>query len=183
MKWIVVCVVVWIAVFLAVAAVAQPLDMIHPLGWQGEQSSGQGLRQNPLGGSRWMWHNGEDWRALMGTPVFAVARGIVIEVYEPDPGHPFYGGMVRLQHDDGSTTLYAHLSRVDVWLDWVCWQGREIGAVGNTGQSTGPHLHFERTVPVEFLPPPPPVDTVQRAIDRMMLYYQSRAQEERNVVP
>jgi murein DD-endopeptidase MepM/ murein hydrolase activator NlpD len=54
-----------------------------------------------------------------------------------------YGNMIILSHDDGVQTVYAHLSRIDIRTGQSVSQGQTIGAVGNTGKSTGPHLHFE----------------------------------------
>lgn len=162
---------------------ALAIDWVHPLGWEGERTSGQGLRQNPMGGSLHRFHDGVDWAAPVGTPVVAAAAGRVIEYYLPEPGDQVYGGMVRLEHEDGSTSLYGHLSRVDVRLGWYCWQGRQLGAVGSTGLSTGPHLHFETTTPIVFAPAPEPRDELTERLQAMVRAWRAAPLEERNVVP
>ena len=83
-------------------------------------------------------HNGLDIAAAEGTPVRAVADGKVI-----DSGDFFFSGnMIYVDHGQGIITLYAHLSRLDVKPGDSVKQGDVIGAVGQTGRVTGPHLHF-----------------------------------------
>ena len=85
-------------------------------------------------------HKGVDMAAPSGTTVFAACEGQVLRTgYDADG----YGRFIEVQHPNGMTTLYAHLSRVDVARgDRVAAEER-IGLVGSTGHSTGPHLHFE----------------------------------------
>lgn len=85
-------------------------------------------------------HNGIDFRAPMGTAVFAAERGEVIAV--GDNGRLQYGMYVLIRHDNNLTTLYAHLSRQTVQKGAIVNKGDLIGYSGNTGYSTGPHLHF-----------------------------------------
>ena len=84
-------------------------------------------------------HDGIDFIADMGTPVLAAAAG---EVLTAD-FDPKYGYHVIIQHEGGYTTLYAHLAELRVAAGDTAEAGTEIGTVGNTGQSTGPHLHLE----------------------------------------
>lgn len=85
-------------------------------------------------------HPAIDIGASTGTPVAAADEGTVISAGWSPVG---YGNMIMIRHSDGFATLYAHLSRIDVsYGDYVA-RGQRIGAVGNTGRSTGPHLHFE----------------------------------------
>ena len=84
-------------------------------------------------------HDGIDFIADMGTPVLAAAAGEVVTA-EFDPK---YGYHVILQHDSSYTTLYAHLSELRVAAGDIAEAGTEIGTVGSTGLSTGPHLHLE----------------------------------------
>ena len=100
------------------------------------------------------YHSGIDLGAAGGTPVAAVASGQVVLA---SAGYG-YGNYVVIRHDDGSETLYAHLSQI--WVvqgQWVI-QGESIGTVGATGWATGPHLHFEVRVgsaavdPLYYLP-------------------------------
>lgn len=83
-------------------------------------------------------HNGLDIAATEGTPVKATAKGTVIEAGD----FFFSGNMIFLDHGQGIISLYAHLSRINVKAGDVINRGDIIGAVGQTGRVTGPHLHF-----------------------------------------
>ena len=74
-----------------------------------------------------------------GTDVVATGDGLVIEA-EPDAG---YGRSILIDHGDGITTRYAHLSRIFVVVGEQVKQGEIIGAIGTSGRTTGPHLHYE----------------------------------------
>lgn len=87
-------------------------------------------------------HNGIDLGATLGTPVLAAAAGIV-SVARDSGYNGGYGEMIMVKHDNGTMTVYAHLSAVYVYEGQIVGQGDTIGALGNTGKSTGPHLHFE----------------------------------------
>ncbi len=87
-------------------------------------------------------YNGVDLAASSGTPILAAAAGDVI-VAKSSGYNGGYGKYVVLQHDDGSQTLYAHASSVAVSVGTRVSQGQTIAYVGNTGKSTGNHLHFE----------------------------------------
>lgn len=90
-------------------------------------------------------HNGVDFGAPRGTPVYASADGTV-KVSNYRDGNPWFGGYgnyIMVEHPNGTQTLYAHLSGVDVSVGDEVHQGQTIGKTGNTGRSTGPHLHFE----------------------------------------
>ncbi len=86
-------------------------------------------------------HRGIDIGAHMGTPIYAAASGIVLAAKEGWDGG--YGNMVIIQHPNGTKTLYGHMSRLGSNTGESVQQGEVIGYVGSTGQSTGPHLHFE----------------------------------------
>ena len=101
-------------------------------------SSNFGWRIDPFSGTR-AFHEGMDFMAKSGTPAHAAAGGVVIS----SEFHPQYGNMVEIDHGNGLITRYAHLSKRDVKVGDVVLSKGRIGAVGNTGQSTGPHLHFE----------------------------------------
>jgi murein DD-endopeptidase MepM/ murein hydrolase activator NlpD len=105
---------------------------------EGRRASGLGFRPDPFTGER-SFHSGLDLAAPPGTPVVAMWAGRVVHA-GPRGG---YGLLVELDHGDGITTRYAHLSRVDVTVGAVVRRGEPIGAVGSTGRSTGPHLHLE----------------------------------------
>lgn len=97
---------------------------------------------NPIGVSQkyHKFHPGVDIRAPKGTSVVAVASGVVIEVKYLKTG---YGHHVRIAHAGTVSSLYAHLDKVGVTAGQKVEKGQEIGTVGMTGWSTGPHLHFE----------------------------------------
>jgi murein DD-endopeptidase MepM/ murein hydrolase activator NlpD len=101
-------------------------------------TSGYGPRRNPVTGNAGM-HGGLDLAAPEGTDVFAAAAGVVTETGED----PVYGKYVIIKHGELWASLYGHLSRVETALRREVLSGSLIGRVGSTGQSTGPHLHFE----------------------------------------
>ena len=108
-------------------------------------------------GRRWgRMHKGIDIAAPTGTPIFASAPGVVVYARWNSGG---YGNLVQIRHSDGSLTRYAHNSRIFVQEGQVVEQGQHIAAMGTTGRSTGPHLHFEihpegrgAVNPMAFLP-------------------------------
>lgn len=125
--------------------------------------------RTPRGGATMVWpargdlsqgfgedgHSGIDIMGDAGDPVAAAAAGTVIVALESEDG---YGWRIEIDHGSGLTTLYAHLSAIGVRVGERVAQGQRIGAVGSTGISTGPHLHFEvrqNSLPVDplrFLP-------------------------------
>jgi murein DD-endopeptidase MepM/ murein hydrolase activator NlpD len=111
-------------------------------------SSGFAMRFHPLL-QRWRKHLGVDYAAPTGTPVRTVGDGVV--TFAGVQGG--YGKVVEVKHRDDRTTLYAHLSRIDVRKGQSVEQGMRIGAVGSTGWSTGPHLHFEFRVNGQHVDP------------------------------
>jgi murein DD-endopeptidase MepM/ murein hydrolase activator NlpD len=102
------------------------------------RTSGFGMRFHPILQTQ-RAHTGVDYAAPTGTPVMSVADGVVIE----SSYQGAYGNMVVVQHNARQNTVYAHLSRMQVKRGQTIKQGDIIGAVGSTGLSTGPHLHFE----------------------------------------
>ena len=104
-------------------------------------TSGFAMRMHPLLQTP-RKHNGVDYSAPTGTPVRSVAEGRV----EFAGWQNGYGNVVELRHGGDKSTLYAHLSRIDVRKGQRVEQGQHIGAVGATGWATGPHLHFEYRV-------------------------------------
>lgn len=87
-------------------------------------------------------HNGIDIGGTVGMPILAAADGTIV-IARPSGYNGGYGEMVMIKHTNGTQTLYAHLSGVYVSEGQNVNQGDTIGALGNTGHSTGPHLHFE----------------------------------------
>jgi len=101
-------------------------------------ASGFGRRIDPFTG-QWAMHEGIDFLADVGTPVIAAAGGIV----QFSGFHPQYGYMIDLDHGNDLVTRYAHLSKLFVKEGDVVQRAKRIALSGNTGRSTGPHLHFE----------------------------------------
>jgi murein DD-endopeptidase MepM/ murein hydrolase activator NlpD len=101
-------------------------------------SSGYGMRFHPVLGRNKV-HLGVDYAAPTGTPVRTIADGVVSFA----GWQRGYGNVIEIDHSGKKSTLYAHLSRIDVKEGARVAQGDFIGAVGSTGMSTGPHLHFE----------------------------------------
>ena len=107
-------------------------------------------------GPRWgRIHRGLDLAAPIGTPVLAAAKGVVLYSDNKQRG---YGNLVIIQHESGLITVYAHNRRNLVDEGMHVRQGAKIAELGNTGRSSGPHLHFEVRVngkavdPIKFLP-------------------------------
>lgn len=92
-------------------------------------------------GPRWGGvHHGLDFAAPIGTPLRSLSTGVVTDV---KTGHGVYGTYIDVKFTDGSLARYAHLSRADVALGAKVGAGQTIGLSGNSGRSTGPHLHLE----------------------------------------
>jgi murein DD-endopeptidase MepM/ murein hydrolase activator NlpD len=118
----------------------QHIPSIQPLRTEAMKAmaSGYGYRSDPIYGTS-RFHEGLDFAANIGTPVFATARGRVVKAgWESG-----YGNMVEIDHGYDYVTRYAHLSKFNVKTGDSVGRGDEIGSVGNTGKSTGPHLHYE----------------------------------------
>jgi murein DD-endopeptidase MepM/ murein hydrolase activator NlpD len=119
-------------------SVGQSNSVIYPLLNPAPITSRFGWRTHPLTGSR-RFHSGVDIGAPAGAPVVATANGSVISA----GWNGGYGKAVIIQHNGVQQTLYGHLSEISVQAGQVITQGTVIGLVGSTGNSTGPHLHFE----------------------------------------
>jgi murein DD-endopeptidase MepM/ murein hydrolase activator NlpD len=111
-------------------------------------TSGFAMRFHPIA-QTWRQHLGVDYGAPMGTPVRTVGDGVV-DFAGVQNG---YGNVIQIKHSNDRTTVYAHLSRIDVHKGQHVDQGQRIGAVGMTGWATGPHLHFEFRVHGEHQDP------------------------------
>ena len=101
-------------------------------------TSGFAMRFHPIM-QKWRQHDGVDYGAPAGTPVRSVGDGVV----DFAGWQNGYGNVVSVRHSEDRTTVYAHLSRIDVRKGQQVEQGAVIAAVGSTGWATGPHLHFE----------------------------------------
>lgn len=117
-----------------------------------------GYRRNPFGGRSYEFHAGMDIDGDRGDVVAAPANGTIITAgWEGG-----YGNLIEIDHGNGLTTRYGHLSKIGVQVGDTIQRGQIIGLIGSTGRSTGPHLHYEVRVndkpinPRRFLPPEPP---------------------------
>ncbi|WP_392753058.1 M23 family metallopeptidase [Streptomyces sp. LN590] len=96
-------------------------------------------------GSRWAHkHSGQDFAVPVGTKVEAAHSGVVVKAGPNGGGDgPAYGNAIVIKHGNGMYSQYAHLSRIDVHIGQSVEKGQKIALSGNTGNSSGPHLHFE----------------------------------------
>lgn len=113
-----------------------------------EFSSGFGVRSDPFLGRPAM-HSGLDFRASTGDPVRATANGKVVNAGWAGG----YGRMVEIDHGNGLSTRYGHLSEISVKVGQQIAIGQIVGAVGSTGRSTGPHLHYETRIDGDAVDP------------------------------
>jgi len=115
--------------------------IIFPVGGKITVTSGYGWREDPVrpvpGEKR--FHRGVDFIGKMGDPIKAAMKGTVLHI----DNNPNLGNFIILKHDNGYQTLYAHLSAYSVKAGDTVSQGQEIGKIGATGYTTGPHLHYE----------------------------------------
>lgn len=120
------------------SAAAQSLPFAQPVTANVRQTSGFGYRRDPIrGGTR--LHAGMDWAGAYGTPIFATGDGVIVHA----GWQSGYGRLVKIQHEFGVHTRYAHLSKMNVKVGQRVSRGDQIGAMGNSGRSTGTHLHYE----------------------------------------
>jgi len=130
-----------------------------PLAGGYRQSSGYGNRRDPFTGGR-AFHSGLDFAAPTGTSVLSAAEGVVTFVGERSG----YGKVVEVEHANGLTTRYAHLSAYLSQRGQKVQTGTPIAKVGSTGRSTGPHLHFEVHKADKSVDPKPFLDTGKRIL-------------------
>ncbi|WP_018265973.1 M23 family metallopeptidase [Methylosinus sp. LW4] len=116
----------------------------------GETRSGFGMRRHPILGYYKM-HTGVDWAAPIGTPILAAGNGVVVEA----GWHSGYGRRVEIQHANGYSTAYNHMSGFarGIREGMRIKQGQIVGFLGSSGLSTGPHLHYEVMVNGHFVDP------------------------------
>lgn len=103
-----------------------------------QMASGYGYRRDPVYGIS-KFHEGLDFASDIGTPVYATGNGKIAEA----DWNSGYGNMIDISHGYNYTSRYAHLSKILVKVGQEVKRGDKIGEVGNTGKSTGPHLHYE----------------------------------------
>ena len=124
---------------------------------EGKINNEFGFRRSPFGGRNYEFHAGLDIDGERGDEVIAPAMGTVTEAGWKGG----YGQMIEIDHGNGLSTRYGHLSKIDVEVGQPITRGQQIGLIGSTGRSTGPHLHFELRIgekpinPRRFLPPEP----------------------------
>lgn len=123
-----------------------PFDYVRPV--EGADSSGFGYRLHPIQGGV-KFHFGTDLAADSGAAVLAFADGTV-SAAGTNPG---YGNYMILEHEGGYSTVYAHLSAFTAGEGDQVSRGEEIGKVGQTGNATGPHLHFELLLDGRYINP------------------------------
>jgi murein DD-endopeptidase MepM/ murein hydrolase activator NlpD len=119
-----------------------------PVIGQVEFTSGFGIRSDPFLGRPAM-HTGLDFRAATGDPVRATAYGRIVTA----GWQGGYGRMVEIDHGNTLSTRYGHLSEINVKVGDIVRIGQVIGAVGSTGRSTGPHLHYETRIDGDAVDP------------------------------
>lgn len=135
-----------------VKAAMQRLPLAVPIHGEFELNSGFGTRSDPLN-HRTAIHEGLDFGAPSGTPVYATGEGVVVLAESWDR----YGNTVEIDHGNGITTRYAHMSKIKVKEGQRVTRSTVVGLVGNTGRSTGSHLHYEVRVadvakdPIKFI--------------------------------
>ncbi len=125
------------------------IPQIHPANMD-YISSGFGYRSDPFTGGA-AFHSGIDFKGPSGAPIYAAAKGKVAFAGRKQG----YGKCVEINHGNGLTTRYAHMSRLGVAPGQAVDAGEKIGAIGSTGRSTGPHLHFEVRVGQRAVNPRP----------------------------
>lgn len=112
-----------------------PTSLPLEVGWN---ASSFGWRVDPITGDA-ARHEGVDFTADVGTPIRAAAAGVVVNVER----HPQYGNLLEIDHGNELVTRYAHCAKVLVQPGALVKRGQLVAEVGNTGRTTGPHLHFE----------------------------------------
>lgn len=126
-------------------------------------TSGYGYRKHPVSGTRKM-HYGIDYKSKKGDEVIATAEGVVMFAGNTSVG---FGKMVTIAHPNGFKTRYGHLSKIHVKLGEYVGKGQKIGEVGNTGVSTGAHLHYEVLFLTKRINPRPFNDWTMKDYERI----------------
>lgn len=114
------------------------VPLSHPVRGSYRYTSGFGGRRDPKNGG-WRQHNGTDMAGALGTTIVSTADGVVSFAGRQSG----YGRLIKIKHKQGYETFYAHLHRIHVKVGQRISRGQKIGAMGNSGRSTGVHLHYE----------------------------------------
>ena len=125
-------------------------------------TSGFGYRRDPFN-RRGAMHSGLDFRGPTGTPIYAAAKGKVTFVGWKGG----YGKTVEIKHGNGMMTRYAHMSKFGAKVGQQVEGGETIGAIGNTGRSTGPHLHFEVRINNRAVNPRPFLESAPHVLEEV----------------
>lgn len=128
-------------------------------------SSGFGYRSDPFVGSP-AFHAGLDFKGPAGAPIYSAARGTVAFVGR----RPGYGNVVEIDHGNGLRTRYAHMSAFRTRTGEPVRPGQVIGAVGSTGRSTGPHLHFEVRLNGQPVNPRPFLEVAPNVLEKARIH-------------
>ncbi len=126
----------------------EQMPLARPMTGDHDFTSNFGYRTDPFTRGLAM-HTGVDFRATPGSPILATAPGKVVAA-EYNGG---YGNMVEVEHANGLSTRYAHMSAISVSIGQMVKTGTVVGRVGSTGRSTGPHLHYETRINEEPVDP------------------------------
>jgi len=124
-------------------------------------SSGFGSRIDPIAGGA-AFHPGLDFKGPIGAPVYAAAKGRVVSA----GARSGYGNCVEIDHGNGMVTRYAHLSAFRTRVGATVATGTPIGAIGSTGRSTGPHLHFEVRINDQPVNPRPFLEAAPHVLEK-----------------
>ena len=123
----------------SIASVSNPSFLPTMWAHLGKINNEFGFRRNPFGGRNYEFHAGMDIDGERGDSVMAPANGTILKA----GWQGGYGNMIEIDHGNGLTTRYGHLSKIEVQIGDVITRGQLIGLIGSTGRSTGPHLHYE----------------------------------------
>ena len=134
-----------------------------------KESSGFGYRRDPFNGSGAM-HGGLDFKGPTGSDIYAAAQGTI----SFSGWKSGYGKTVEIEHGNGVMTRYAHMSRLTAQVGQAVSAGDTIGALGSTGRSTGPHLHFEVRINGRAVNPRPFLETAPNVLKEARGTKQSR---------
>lgn len=124
-------------------------------------SSGFGYRHDPFTGAG-AFHAGLDFKGPRGAPIYAAANGTISFVGVKQG----YGNCIEVDHGNGLMTRYAHMSRFGAAIGQRVRAGQQIGAIGSTGRSTGPHLHFEVRVNEQAVNPRPFLEKATHVLEK-----------------